>query len=119
MLARGATLTAANTEQPRDTRLQPTGAFGTAAPGIAGQIVSGQSDTIVVSPFAVGEMLYAHKDVATQATAHQAQMVQPFVLAPNDALLVAPSDSSGGFTANTAIQATVFWRERTLEPTET
>ena len=118
-LARGATLTAQNTEQPRDTRLQPTGAFGTAAPGIVGQVVSGRSDTIVVTPFVVGELLAAFSFVATSTAIHLAVLDEPVVLAPGDSVLFSVSDAAGGSVAALAIQGSFFWRERTLEPTET
>jgi len=118
-LSRGPTVTAANTEQPRDTRLQPTGAFGTAAPGIAGQVVSAQSDTIVVAPFVVAEIVYGGDQLATAVSQFQVAYTEPIILAPGDVLLVWPSDGVGGNTANLAIQGSFTWRERTVEPTET
>jgi len=114
-LVRGATLTQQNTEQPRDTRLQPTGAFGTAAPGIVGQIVSGRSDTIVVTPFPIAEL--ASSFVATAV--YQSPWEEPVVLAPGDTIIQHLSDGAGGNTANFAFEASYVWRERTLEPTET
>jgi hypothetical protein len=110
MLARGPTVTQANTEQPRDTRLQPSGAFGTAAPNIAGQVVSARSDTIAVTPFAVREI---------GTVANEDQLHPPVVLAAGDVLFIALSDGIGGLTLNSAVQANFAWRERTLEPSET
>jgi hypothetical protein len=118
-LARGATLTARSTEQPRDTRLQPSGAFGTAAPNIAGQVVSGRSDTIVVAPFATGELCSANSGTATATASFLARLERPVVLAPDDTLLLWGSDAGGGTLANVAIQGSFYWRERTTEPTET
>jgi hypothetical protein len=112
-LVRGATLTQANTEQPRDTRIQPTGAFGTAAPQIAGQIVSGRSDTIAVTPFVVAE--YTAGNQFNRGHVYYS----PLVLAPGDALVLSISDAAGGQQVNFPIQGQFVWRERTLEPTET
>ena len=110
-LARSPTVTQVNTEQPRDTRQQPSGAFGVGATGIVGQIVSARSDTIVVTPFVVGEF-------GAAALNASAQIEPSLVLAADDTLLVWPSDGAGSNTVNAAIQASFFWRERALEPTE-
>jgi hypothetical protein len=112
-LVRDAVLTAEATEQPRDTRLQPTGAFGTAAPNIAGQIVSGRSDTITVVPFVVAEL------TNYGVNGGDYRWTGSCVLAPGDALLSFISDGAGGSVAGVAHQASFQWRERTLEPTET
>ena len=119
-LSRGGTWTQANTEQPRDTRWQPTGAFGVGAPNIAGQIVSGRSDTLGVVPFVVGETTGGFNIVATTAAvANFRQVPTGIVLAPGDIFSLASSDGAGGNIANEAFQASYVWRERTLEPTET
>lgn len=119
MLARGGTMTARSTEQPRDTRIQPSGAFGTAAPGIVGQMVSAVNTDIGVVPFAIAELLTVNSLAATSFAANQARSTQPFVLAPNDSLLFSVSDGIGGNETNLQLQVSMFWRERTLEPTET
>ncbi len=119
MLVRGATLTQASTEQPRDTRLQPSGAFGTFAPNIVGQVVSGRSDTIAVTPFAICESVSANSNSATLSASFQSVLNQPIVLAPGDSFLMSASDGLGGNFANYSIQGSFWWRERTLEPTET
>jgi hypothetical protein len=111
-LARGPTVTQASTEQPRDTRLQPTGAFGTAAPNIAGQIVSARSDTIVVTPFVVAE-------IGESALNASALWQEPVILQPGDVLFVWPSNGNGGNELNAAIQGSFTWRERPTEPGET
>lgn len=119
-LARAAAnLTARSTEQPRDTRLQPTGAFGVGAPGIVGQIVSATSDTLTPTPFVVAELLSANSSVATQSAATPAIWRQPVILTPGDTVFLFPSDGVGGTQANANFQASFVWRERTLEPTET
>ena len=118
-LSRAAVWTQVNTEQPLDTRIQPTGAFGTAAPNIAGQVVTGRSDTITVTPFVIAEILAGYQSAGTVAAAVQGYWDSPVVLAPGDTLSVHPSDGAGGNTANLAFEVSFVWRERTLEPTET
>jgi hypothetical protein len=118
-LARAPTVTAQNTEQPRDTRIQPTGAFGTAAPQIAGQIVSARSDTIVVLPFVVWEFVAGLSNVATNSHNNSGAVDVEVILAPGDVLLTWISDGVGGSGSNSAVQGSFRWRERTLEPTET
>jgi hypothetical protein len=118
-LARAPTVTQANTEQPRDTRIQPTGVFGTAAPNIVGQIVSARSDTIVVVPFVVAEIVQAFSAATLPDTVSPAIWDDPIVLAPGDVAFVNQSDNSGGNTTNQQMQASFVWRERTMEPTET
>jgi len=113
-LARGATLTQQNTEQPRDTRWQASGAFGVGAPNITGQIVSGRSDTIVVTPFVVAEL----GPVGSVAQVCEANDLA-ICLAPGDTLITMLSDAAGGTVVNAALQASFRWRERTLEPGET
>jgi hypothetical protein len=118
-LARAAVVTLQFTEQPRDTRWQPSGAFGTAAPNIAGQIISARSDTIATLPFATGELVSAFSSVATQSAAFVAPLEEPVILAPGDQLFLWGSDGNGGTVPNVRMQASFYWRERTLEPGET
>jgi hypothetical protein len=113
-LARGDTATLRSTEQPRDTRIQPSGAFGVGAPNIAGQIVSARSDTIAVSPFVVGEYLSLIPTLGGGAPVQHNT-----VLAPGDTVYVWESDGGGGNITNAAMQASFTWRERSLEPGET
>jgi len=118
-LSRGATWTQASTEQPRDTRLQPVGAFGVGAPQIVGQVVSGQSDTIVVTPFVICEMLTSSNTLATAVGWTIAEWNSPLVLGPGDTFSMSLSNALGGRTANVAIQGSFWWRERATEPGET
>jgi hypothetical protein len=119
-LARGATVTARSTEQPRDTRWQPTGAFGVGAPNIAGQVVSALSTTIGVLPFVVAEWLPAIlAGAATQTAAAVEAWREPVILGPGDQLFVWQSDGVGGSATNLAQQASFVWRERATEPGET
>ncbi len=118
-MAAGVVLTQASTEQPRDTRIQPSGAFGVFAPNIVGQIVSGQSDTIGALPFVIAELATANCNVATFAASMLGVWDQHLILAPGDVFLFEPSNGVGGFSTNISIQGSFWWRERTLEPTET
>lgn len=111
-LARGSTPTIRGTEQPRDTRIQPAGAFGVGAPNITGQIVSALNTTETVLPFVVWEF-------GQNQNAAMVELYPECILAPNDTLYLWKSDGIGGSQANIAVQGSFRWRERATEPGET